>query len=329
MGLKQKFSRNELIDTIGDQNIYEYYFEQDINLNKCYQSVLRDDANFSTGFYLSKNGHLVYNDFANGEKLDCVAFVARKFGVNYYAAANIIAVDFGLIEGTKSSDRPAVIIKRKPLNKEERVIKITAVPYTKEGLEFWAKYGITETELQDNFVYQVGYLCVNDWIVPSVENEMRFAYLAKTEEKNYLKIYSPNNQEFKWVSSVPMQFIYGLTELPQMSKTLFICKSQKERIIAKKLFTDVIAIGAENTGAITKEIVIQLKAQYERIMYFGDCDLPGLKFCEYMESIGTEAYHFPPEWLEKFKIKDLADMIEKWGLENLKKWLVINKILVK
>lgn len=327
MALKKKFSRAELIDAIGDQNIFEYYFEQEINLNRCYQSVLREDNNFSTGFYLSQHGHLVYNDFATGAKLDCVAFVAAKFGVTYYKAIDIIAVDFGLLEGVKSSNKVAKIIKRTPLVKQERVIKIIAIPYTAQHLEFWAKYGVIEAELKENDVFAVDEMSINDWVVPKADNNIRFAYLAKGTEKSYLKIYSPYDKEWKWVSSVPMEYIYGLNELPHMSKTLLIVKSQKERIIAKKIFSDVIAIGAENTGAINKEIITQLKVQYDRILYFGDNDKPGLKFCEYMTAIGAESFHFPENFIVKFSIKDIADFVAKWEIGNFEKWCKLNKLL--
>lgn len=326
MALKRKFTRAELIDAIGDQNIFEYYFEQEINLNKCYQSVLREDNNASTGFYLSEHGHLIYNDFA-GKKYDCVAFVAAKFGVTYYKAIDIIAVDFGLLKGVKSSNRAAKIIKRKPLVKQERVIKIIAIPYNKFHLKFWSKYGVTEAELKENNIFAVDEMSINDWVVPKIENEIRFAYLIKKDGNSYLKIYSPFNKDFKWVSSAPMEAIFGIEELPHMSKTLLICKSQKERVIAKKLFSDVIAIQAENTGAITKEIVIQLGAQYDRIMYFGDNDAPGLKFCEYMSSIGAEAFHFPESFLTKHKVKDIADFVALWGIEYFEKWCKTNKLL--
>ncbi len=324
MGLAKKWTRSELIERIGDQNIFEYYFEQEINLNKCYQSVLREDNNFSTGFYLSNNGHLVYNDFATGAKLDCVAFVAAKFGVNYYKAADIIAVDFGLVEGLKTSHREAKIIKRKPLAKQERIIKILAKDFSARDKEYWAQYGVTIQELKDNFVYSVAGLLINDWEVPVEESEVRFAYLIKDGERHALKIYSPYSKEWKWVGNQLMTDLFGINDLPHMSKTLLICKSNKERIIAKKLFTDVIAIQAENTGAITKKIVEQLRLQYSRIIYFGDNDVAGLKFIEYMKEIGCEAYHFPVEFLTKFLIKDIGDFTQKWGVEMLKKWMAIN-----
>lgn len=327
MALRKKFTRQKLIDAIGDQNIFEYYFEQEINLNKCYQSVLRSDNNFSTGFYLSEHGHLVYNDFATGKKLDCVAFVAAKFDISYYKAIDTIAIDFGLLEGIKSSNKKALIIKRTPLVKQERVIKIIAIPYTGFHLAFWSVYGVTAAELKANNIYAVDELSINDWIVPKVDDDIRFAYLIKHEGNSYLKIYSPYNKEFKWVSSAPMEAIFGLETLPYMNKTLLICKSQKERVIAKKLFTDVIAIQAENTGAINKQIIEQLKKQYDRIIYFGDNDKPGLKYCEYMSSIGAETHHFPERFLQKFNVKDIADFVALWQIENLKKYLTINKLL--
>lgn len=328
MGLSKKYSRSDLIATIGDQNIFEHYFEQEISLNKCYQSVFREDNNFSTGFYLSKNDHLVYNDFSTSEKLDCVAFVAKKFGVSYYRATDIIAIDFDLMAGTKSSNRQAVIIKRKPLNKQERIIQITAAKYTEKHLDFWNQFAITQQELKDNDVYAVNSLCINDYIIPSEEGSLRFAYLVKRGENSYLKIYSPYDKQYKWVSSCPIDALFGFDELPYKSNTLWICKSQKERLICKKFFTDVIAIQAENKSSINDDDFKYLKTKYENIIYFGDNDVPGLRFCDYIKTTyDMDVNHFPENFLTKFKVKDIGDFVSLWGIENLEKWLNINKLL--
>lgn len=331
MALKKKLSRDELIELIGDQNIYEYYFGQEINLNKCYQSVFRDDTNFSTGFYLSKNGHLVYNDFATGEKLDCVAFVAHKFQVNYYKAADIIAVDFGLLEGVKSGSREAIIIKRRPLLKQERIIKISAAPFTEKHLDFWAKFTITEQELKENNVYAVKDLLINDYMVPVNEEELRFAYLVKTLDKSYLKIYSPYSKEYKWVSNVPLNIPFGLENLLidlDGNNTLFITKGLKDMIILKKFFPNVIATQNESFDSLTEELVKKLKLSYNKIYVWYDQDKAGIFAANKLKEVYDFIPVFTPQnTYDNYGIKDLSDFVKHFGLTIFKQYLSWLKLI--
>lgn len=328
MGLSKKYTRSQLIAIIGDQNIFEYYFEQEINLNKCYQSVFREDNNFSTGFYLSKNDHLVYNDFSTSEKLDCVAFVAKKFGVSYYRATDIIAIDFDLMEGTKSSNRQAVIIKRKPLNKQEKIIQISAAKYTEKHLDFWKQFAITHQELKDNDIYAVNSLCINDYIIPSEEGSLRFAYLVKRGENSYLKIYSPCDKQYKWVSSVPLNVPFGIEKLACNGGTLFITKGLKDMIILKKFFTNVIATQNESKDALTDEDIERLKSCYDTINIWYDCDKAGIFASEYYKNEhGFNPIFTPISAYEKHGIKDLSDFVKHYGLETFKQYLQWLKLI--
>lgn len=329
MALKKNITKADLAKQFGDQNIFEYYFGYEINLSKCYKSVFRTDNNSSTGFYLDKNGYLVYNDFSTSEKLDFVAFVAKQHDLTYSQALEQIAIDFGVIEGKKTSDVVPSVKKRKPLVKQEKVIKILACPFTKEHLDYWAKYHVTEQELKENKVFAVCELNINGWTVPRNPTDISFGYLITDRKgKDYLKVYTPANTEYKWCSSSPNNLMFGITTLPKTSNILFICKSQKERIIVKKLFSDVVSLQLENSGSIDIEELAKLRKEYNHIIYFGDNDTAGIKFInEHMHKYVDKCYHFPPNFLTKFNIKDIADFVSLWGVENLEKYFKQQNII--
>ena len=56
----------------------------------------------TVSLYKSKSGILYLHDFATNEHINCFEVVMRLFNCNYYKALEIIAKDFGLIEGTQS-----------------------------------------------------------------------------------------------------------------------------------------------------------------------------------------------------------------------------------
>jgi hypothetical protein len=322
MALKKNNTKQDLINLIGDQNIFEHYFGQEISLSKSYQSVFRVDNSSSTGFYIGENGYLIYNDFSTSEKLDCVAFVAKILNITYQEAITQIAIDFNLKTGKKSSDVEATIKKRKPLVKQEKVIKIAACKFTEAHLDYWKKYYVTEQELKENKVFAVCELNINGWTVPRNPTDISFGYLITDRKgKDYLKVYTPESKEFKWCSSAPNNLMFGLLDLPKLSNTLFICKSQKERIIVKKLFSDVVSLQLENSGSLDLKELANLRKEYKHIIYFGDNDTAGIKFIqEHMHKYVDKCYHFPPNFLTKFNIKDIADFCQFFGVNVLEQY---------
>ena len=248
--------------------------------------------------------------------------MAKQHNLAYGQALEQIAIDFGLLEGKKTSNVEPSVKKRKPLIKQEKVIKILACAFTKEHLDYWAKYHVTEQELKENKVFAVCELNINGWTVPRNPTDISFGYLITDRKgKDYLKVYTPANVEFKWCSSSPNNLMFGITTLPKISDTLFICKSQKERIVVKKIFSDVVSLQLENTGSLDLDELANLRKDYKHIIYFGDNDTAGIKFInEHMHKYVDKCYHFPPHFLTKFNIKDLADFCQFFGVNVLEQY---------
>lgn len=331
MALKRHLTRQYLKETIGDENIFNFYFG-DFNLCRSYNSIFRKDDKPSTGFYLSENGSIIYNDFTNGDKYDFVKFVMRLYNLTYYKALERIAIDFNLQQGERSSIKPAVIKHIKKPKKTEKVLQVGVCKFKKPHLEYWEKYNITEKELKENSVYAVNSLYLNGIQLPSKPNEIRFAYLIKDQnEKDYLKIYSPFNEEYKWVSSAPLNVPFGLNELSHKSDTLIITKGQKDRIVLKKFFTDVIATQNESKDALKKEVIYALKQCYKHIYIWFDMDKPGIRAANYYK----RKYDFKPLFVgsskrtlwqniinaKKIHVKDVSDFVAYYGIENFKIYL--------
>lgn len=326
--LRKTISLQTLREQLGDKNILQFYFGA-FDVGKNYRSFFREDEHASTSFFYSeKSGSLVYRDFATGEVLDFVGFVKKLFKCSYLEALQRIAIDFGLIPGERSSTRAAIIERIEPKPKKDKVLKVGVCKFTAEHLAYWAKYGITLDELIANNVYAVQNMFINGIVIPTKVGALRFAYLLKDEDdKEYLKVYSPNDTEYKWVSSSPLSLPFGLHELQFTGDTLVITKSAKERLIAKKFYPEVIGFQNESRGAIEKEVFNVLRKKYPNIIYFGDNDKTGLEFCKWMRTKFVRVIHFPQECLTKYGVKDIADFVALYGLRKFEIWLRLNNLL--
>lgn len=332
MGLKQqpKITVNYILSQIDESQIFFAYFGSFV-LGKTYNSVFREDKNASTGFYISESGKIIYNDIATSEKLDCFAFVAKKFGITYGKALVKVACDFGLMacEGVKIFDKD-LITKSQLISehiKKDTDIKIQPDYWTTSYLEFWDKFSISKEELEENGIYPVKKLYINDVLIPNFTKNVRYAFTLKHEDHLYKKIYSPyaENKKFKWISNTPLYLPYGFHDLPYLSETLIITKAQKDRIIFKKYFTDVIGIQNESPAALRDKTLNYLKKRYKTIYINCDIDDAGQNATKYFMEKGCKPLTLPLSLREK-GIKDCADFVKQYGLKRFEDFLQYSKL---
>lgn len=314
-----------ILSKVDDYNIFRHYFGP-FNVGDIYHSVFRTDRNKSTGFYMSKGGRLIYNDFATGDKLNCFDFVAKKFQLSEEEAYDKIMFDFG-IKGDNPHPVHLVELSKVDLEKKEKLIQVRPDSWDERSLFFWNDYCITEKELIENSVYFVKDLYINGTLINNRENKLRYAYLLDDQDKSYVKIYAPFDNDLKWISSIPNNKPFGLNELPKKSNILIITKSQKDRIIWKKYFTDVIATQNESRFALTDEDIFWMQDNYEYIYLNFDPDAAGQKAAlQFRDEFGFKLITTPEKtYLEG--IKDVADMVKAGGLKAFEEFLIYKKLL--
>ena len=93
--LNKKFiTKNDIIEEIGEVNVFTHYSDLPVQLNKIGISPLRNEKNASFGYFI-KNGEVLFNDFVLGGG-DCVKFVMLMFNLTWFEALSKIAIDFNL-----------------------------------------------------------------------------------------------------------------------------------------------------------------------------------------------------------------------------------------
>lgn len=320
---KKRITEKDIFRAVNDADLFNFYFGE-VDLNRTYPSVFRVDKRPSTGFFVNNEGRLVYNDFATDEKYNSIEFVQKKYELNYGQALDKIADDFKIKDGGASMDRTkaATLPAKRSKKYEVRIGR-----WTVGELNYWKELFITEQELKDRFIYPLRRIKVNGFEIPNEHNYLKFLYLVKYKDEEYIKVYSPNDPDYKWMGNVPGYALFGYNELDFSTDTLLIAKSQKERLIFLKFFKEVVALQSERVSAISKEDMELFRSKYKRIIYFGDNDTTGLRVVNEFKEAGIESINYPEHFLTKFKIKDTGDFVKKWGLDNLKTWLRHNKLI--
>lgn len=324
--LRKKITEQDIVNKIGDYSIFNFYFGA-FEFNKNYPSIFRKDKNPSTGFFINKEGRIVYNDFATGEKYGVIRFVMKLYGLDYPNALEKIGKDFGIINHNVKTNYPKIYNNDYSNVKTEKIIRVGVQKWKQIHLDYWNQFSITQEELDQNFVYPVKTLYINDWVVPNEKNELRFAYKVNYKEHQYIKVYSPYSKDFKWVMKCPNHAPFGWNELPFKSDTLLITKGQKDRIVFKKFFTDVIALQSESKSGLKAEDIVFLQQHYKKIYINFDCDKAGKENVKYFEELGWTPIFVPDVYYENDGIKDFADLVKAKGLKTMYNYLKWKNVL--
>lgn len=334
MSLKKSptLTANYVLSQVSESQIFNAYFGE-CELGKRYPSFFRKDENPSTGFYISEAGKIIYNDLSTSEKLDCFAFVAKAFKLTYGRAVLKVACDFGIIEceGVVKFDRNK--LKKSEIAseaiKKNTDITIQADYWEDEYIDYWKQYEISQQECENEGIYPVNKLIINEVTIPNFKNQLRFALTLEYKGKIYKKIYSPNaeNKKFKWINNIPIYIPFGITSLPFKDERLFITKGQKDRIIFKKYFSDVLAVQNESPAALKEKTINYLKKKYKFIYINTDLDEAGLMCLEHFKQHGLIPLMLPEIVFKKHGVKDCSDFVKKFGLKRFENWLKYEKLI--
>lgn len=341
--LGKRLTEEDLYSQVNDANIFHKYFG-DFEVGTSYNSVFDSDEHPSTGFFVNANGKHVYHDFRSGKKWSAVEFVQELYGIDYYKALDKIAKDFGIIEDGLGVKAERAVKIYKPRLKPPKNYEVKVGAWKEEELEYWKQYFITEKELKENFVYPLRELKINNFVIENPENLLKFVYVVNgLDDKQYIKIYTPYSTDYKWMGNIKNDIPFGIADLPYKSKTLIITKGQKDRIIWKKFFTDVIAVQHESADSLKPNVIELINNNYDTVYVNFDVDKQWLKTKDYPEGhwfyLGKEAttelhseygwgwVNVPNYYYEKEGIKDFADLVKIKGLGLFKKYLKWKKLI--
>jgi DNA primase len=318
----EEITLDRIQNTLNEIEIYNYYTNKKMALNKPMNSPLRSDNNPSFSLFRAKNGTILYKDFSTGESGNVIKFVKVYLNLTYGEALNRIWTD--LVTRNNGTFKR----KKEPLKLPiKKVISIKRKYLTKTDDDYWGQIGIDRDTLKLFKVFPINSYWVND-----IEQKFKYSdtqpmYAYKIFNK--FKIYRPFSldKRDKWRSTCSVYDIQGFEQLPEQGSLLIITKSLKDVMVLKTLGYNAIAPSSENT-TIPAVIIDHLRTRFKKLVIFYDYDEGGIKGATTLsEKYNLPKVFIPKKYLLLYGIKDISDfrkeMRESKTIEILK--ILFNK----
>lgn len=315
----EKLSQEVLLKYNSEETYMEHYLGIPVKKG-LFKSPLRRDNTPTCSFYRDSCGRLIFKDFRGDFYGNFIEVVKYKYGVSYPKALAIIANDFGIKQNPELKVNKSCI-KEYSNNKleksEESIIKVKIKDFTEEELDWWRSYGITLNTLKKFFVFSCEIVFLNDQIYSyssSASFNFGYFYPSKDNNKQYWRIYYPQNRKYRFISNWNKTMIQGIHMMPKSGEFLVITKSMKDVMLCYELGIPAIAPNSENlfiTDSQWDNIVIKFK----HIFLLYDTDLAGVANSKRIKK------KFPKIQVllipRKYKAKDITDLYKKLGTEKM------------
>lgn len=317
---KPKITQDFILSKINQETIMQRYTGLNVNSKKLTLSPFRSDHKVTCAFYKSKSGVLYLHDFATNEHINCFGVVMRLFNCNYHQALDIIAQDFKLIEENNSNVAHQIkIIPELKENKSSK-IQVQIKDFSKEELDWWDKFGITQKLLKKYHVYSIQNVFLNEELkfISSSDCPIYGYYFGK--DKNHeekWKIYFPLRKEFRFINNVNKKTLQGYKQLPKNGDLLVITKSMKDCIALNRFGIAACAPNSETLFINDKQLE-EFKQRFKHILILYDNDRPGMHNMWLIRKEHPELNYFYMPW---YLSKDFTDSIKLVGVENMKEYI--------
>jgi len=306
-----------ILSKITEYDIFMYYCTTFKQLGKKFNSELRQDKS-PTVSIIPYNGRLLYKDFGNAEHtFDCFNYVRFKYNCSFFDALRIIDCDFklglhskkeaikftmgyiGYTQKPPKFKKPAVLIQKKKR------------PWNKDDAKFWSKYLISKKILSMFAVEPISHFWVNNNRFTS--KSVTYAFRLKSR----YKIYSPYEEENKWLSNTKKTDVQGYNQLPQKGEKLILTSSLKDVMCLYAAGYNAIAMQSE-MQIPHESLISELKNRFDTIEVLYDNDFnkvnnPGQRVANQIcDLYGFNNICIPSE----LESKDPSDLVSKEGNFN-------------
>ena len=319
VSLKPKITKDFILSKVNQESIMNHYTGLDVSSKKLMLSPFRIDNHFTVSFYKSKSDILYLHDFATNEHINCFQAVMKKFGVNFYEALDIIAKDFGLIEG--SNDLKVRPLNIQPLKETESSrIQVQIKNYSDKELEWWKQFGISVKTLKKFHVFSIEHVFLNGELKFSSSKQCPIYGYYFGKDKNGIekwKIYFPLKTEYRFLNNLSKKVLQGYHQLPKTGELLVITKSMKDLMAMYEFGISAVSPNSETLFIDDKKLE-EFKNRFKHILVLYDNDRPGIHNMWLIRKEHPELnYYYLPWYLSK----DFTDSIKLVGVDNMKEYV--------
>ena len=312
--LKPDLSAEYILSQYSQEQIMEYYLGVPIKLRERFVSPLRQDKNPTCGFFYTKEGSLIFKDFAGFFSGGCFKVVMHMYNCSFHEALEIIANDFGLIDGVRveRKDYPHLIT----FQRRETVIEIKRRQFNDEDREFWSQFGITRQTLIDYHVPPITAAWLNGkQIYAYRKGDPAYAYDFGDEQ---YKIYFPKRKTNRFMCNCSL--VQGYQIPRDLSNGVVITKSMKDVLVLHEYGITAFAPQSE-TVYPDAEWIASLIKEAPIVVSLYDFDRAGVTMANYMR----KHYGIQPLFLTNgrfgsinYGAKDISDLVAAYGKEKVR-----------
>jgi len=256
----------EQIDELDGVDVFSKVIGEELRPGKKILSPLRGESHPSFNIWRSRNGKVLYKDFA-AETGDIYGYVMKRYNCNFKEAVEHIASAVGVYDegDTKGVLRPLRrFIEKIPsgLRLQKRA-KVSIVPrkMNDDDLRYWGGFGIEE-EILKYFRVQA----CHSVELTNTDGDERTTFSICTYAFVYpsgnIKIYNPASKRGKFYGNTTTEDIFGLAQLMAMDvvNNVIICAGQKDTMTMHTLTdhtTACIALNSE-TAELQQDIYVEI-----------------------------------------------------------------------
>lgn len=295
----------------------EHYLGVPIKLRRRFLSPLRQDNNPTCGFFYTKEGSLIFKDFAGFFSGGCFKVVMHMYNCSFHEALEIIANDFGIIDGVRVErvDYPHLVT----FQRRETIIEIKRRPFNNEDREYWTQFGISKATLLHFRVPPLEAAWLNGKLIYSYrKGDPAYAYDFGDDQ---YKLYFPKRKTNRFMCNCSI--VQGYQVSRDISRGVIITKSMKDVMVLHEFGFTAFAPQSE-TVYPDPEWIAGLLAEAPVVKSLYDFDRAGVTMANYMR----KKYGIEPMFLTNgrfgtpdYKAKDISDLVQLHGRDEVDKYI--------
>lgn len=330
-----ELSVENILRVVSDSMLWRFYFGQDFELKKNYVSPLRKEEKPSFNLFEDKRERVMFKDFG-GAYGDIFEFLQQRDFLTFREALVRVNVDFNLRLGTPAEQsyngsKPMGVRMQNTLGKFEENFKIQTAPVinavvrkgTREDLDYWLGYGITEQALNNYDVHCVSKVRINGALVYTYDpTNPCYGYYFKVSK--HIKLYFPFAKEDqpRFLGNAnnydDIQGYYQC-DVKKGNQLLILTKSMKDVMCLRGMGYEAMAIHGEGQY-FYPDFIRHIRKYYPKIISLYDRDKTGVKGARYLwKKYKIPAYFVPKSFTNAKDISDVRKLYGKESAEELMK----------
>lgn len=311
--MKPDLTAEYILNAYPQEQIMEHYLGVPVRLKVRFLSPLRKDNTPTCGFFYTKDGDLIFKDFAGFFAGGCFKVVMYIYSCSFFEALEIIATDFGMIDGVRvdRKDYPHYV----SVHRSSTTIGIRRRAFNDEDRLYWTQFGISKATLVHFKVPPVERVWLNDKVIYTyAEGDPAYAY---DFGEGQFKIYFPKRKTSRFICNCSL--VQGYQVNRDLTKGVVITKSMKDVMVLHEFGITAVAPQSE-TVYPDPDWVKSLLSSTPQVVSLYDFDRTGVTMANFMR----KTYGIPALFLTNgrfgsvdYGAKDISDLVQSAGVKRV------------